>query len=111
MKQVSFSGEVLEYQGRKLDTPIKYTGTADQYETTQEAKESGSWPVEDTVRSWINQRKLTSAKAAKYQEVTASLKEAYENSPEFKRKNLVNAMLAAGFSQAEAEALATQKLG
>lgn len=111
MKQVTFSGEVLEYQGKKLDTPIKYSGSADQFETVQEAKDGGAWPVDGTVLSWVNQRKLTSAKAAEYQSQTASLKEAYENSPEFKRKNLVNAMLAAGFSQAEAEALATQKLG
>src|ERR1043166_4091336 len=104
MKQVSFKGEVLEYQGKKLDSPIKYDGSAESYENLTEAKNSEDWLSDAEILKVINSKKLTAAKAAKYQEVTKELKAAYESSPEFKRKQVIDAVLAAGKSHAEAEA-------
>jgi hypothetical protein len=106
MKQVTFKGEVLEYQGKKLDKPIQYDGTADSYENVSEAKASENWLSDNEILKVINTKNLTAAKAKKYQEVTADLKKAYEESSEYKRKQVIDAVLLAGKSQAEAEAFA-----
>ena len=111
MHKVQFSGKVEEYQGKRLDTPIEYSGEADSYDNVAEARQGEDWLGDSEILKVINTKKLTAAKAAKYQESTKALKEAYENSADFKRANLVKAMLAAGFSQAEAEAMAASKLG
>jgi hypothetical protein len=106
MKQVPFKGEVLEYQGKKLDSPIQYDGNADSYENLSEAKGSEDWLSDNEILKVINSKKLTAAKAAKYQEVTKELKKAYEDSSDYKRKQVIDAVLLAGKSQAEAEAFA-----
>ena len=128
MKKVAFEGTVVEYQGKKLDKPIKYAsgdkngdGTervpfADAYENIAELKGSEDWPSDSDVLKFVNGRKLTSAKAQAYQTATKDLKAQYEASPEYQRKNLIDAMLAMKkpdgsnmFSQAEAEAFAASK--
>lgn len=110
MKTISENGSVAEYQGKKLDTPITYNFDANQYENLTEAKESEDWLSDAEILRVINTKKKTAAKAAAYQEATAKLKADYENSTDFKRNNFVKAAMAAGFSQAEAEALAASKL-
>ncbi len=128
MKKVAFSGTVEEYQGKKLDKPIKYAsgdkngdGTervpfAEAYETVAELKASEDFPGDSDILKFVNARKLTSAKAQAYQTATKDLKAQYEASPEYQRKNLIDAMLAmkrpdgtAMFNQAEAEAFAASK--
>lgn len=111
MRTETFEGTVEAYQGKNLDTPIKFSGNASLYENVAEAKASEDWPGDSEVLKMVNTKKVTSAKAAEYQKATKVLKEAYEASDDYKRKNLVTAMLAAGFSQVEAEAMTSQKLG
>ena len=116
MKKVTFTGTVEEYQKTKLDKPIEYSGETDNYENISELKSSEDWPNDSDILKFVNGRKLTSAKAAAYQTATKALKEKYEASPEYQRKNLIDAMLAmkkpdgtSMFSQAEAEAFAASK--
>lgn len=111
MKSMSDSGKVEEYQGNALPTPIEYTFDYEVYENLAEAKQSENWPGDSEILKFVNQRLFTSAKAQAYQKATKPLKEAYEKSAEFKFKNLVKAAVDAGFSQEEAEAMATAKLG
>ena len=105
------SGTIEEYQGDKLPTPVSYSYDANQYENLAEAKQSEDWPGDSEILKFVNQRMVTSAKAQAYQKATKPLKEAYEKSADFKRKNLIKAAVDAGFSQAEAEAMADAKLG
>ncbi len=111
MRWEEFTGKVEEYQGKKLDTPISYSGKAAVYTNVNAAKASEDWPNDGGVLKMVNNRLLTAEKASAYQGATKSLKEAYEKSDDFKRNGLVKAAMAAGFSQAEAEALAASKLG
>ncbi len=106
MKQVTFEGTVDTYASKPVDPPIKYSGTADQYENVSEAKSSEDWLGESEILKTINTKKLTAAKAGKYQEVTKTLKAAYENSWEYKRKNMVDSAIAMGLDRASAEAFA-----
>lgn len=111
MKKVPFEGKVEEYQGKRLDTPISFSGEADAYENIAELKASEDWPGDSEILKMVNSRKLTSAKAQAYQTSTKSLKEQYEASADYKKAQLVKAAMAAGFSAQEAEALAASKLG
>lgn len=111
MRTETFTGKVEEYQGKKLPTPIEYSGDVQLFENVAEAKNGENWPSDSEVLKMVNNKLLTAAKASKYQESTKSLKEAYEASDDFKRNQLVKAAMAAGFSQQEAEALAASKLG
>ena len=111
MRTVSDSGTVEEYQGQKQTPPISYEFTYDVFENLAEAKQSEDWPGDSEILKFVNQRRFTSQKAQAYQKATKSLKEAYEKSNDYKFKTFVSAAVNAGFSTAEAEALAKQKLG
>jgi hypothetical protein len=111
MKTETFEGSVEAYQGKTLDSPLEFSGSAQIYENVAEAKASEDWPGDSETLKIVNTKLITAAKAKEYQRVTADLKKAYEASPDFKRNNLIKAAVAAGFSQAEAEALAASKLG
>lgn len=110
MVKVPFEGKIDSYQGKSLATPIEFKGEADNYENVTEAKTAGVWPNDAEILETLNTKLVTSAKAKEYQKSTKDLKEAYEASSDFKRAQLVKAAVAAGFSQAEAEALAASKL-
>ncbi len=111
MRTEKFEGTVAEYQGSALATPITYSGDVSLYENVNEARNTEDWLSDSEILRAINSKKLAAAKASKYQEVTKPLKEAYEKSPEFKRKNLVASIMASGKNQAEAEALADSIMG
>lgn len=110
MKSETFEGTVEAYQGKTLDKPIEFRGSVDLYENVGELKNSEDYPSDNEILKMVNQKKLTAAKASEYQNATKELKKAYEASNEFKSAQLVKAAMAAGFSQAEAEALAASKL-
>ena len=111
-------GTVEEYQSKKLATPLTFTYDADLYSSIEEAKAAGDWPNEGNILKSINKARTTSAKAAAYQLATKPLKEAYEASDDFKRKNFIDSFLAMqpkGSNEAEnlarANAMADQFLG
>jgi len=106
MKSMTDSGEVQEYQGTKLSPAIAYSFSWEEAENVTEAKNGENWPSDSEILKFVNGKAKTSAKAQAYQKATADLKKAYENTPEFKRKNLIAAALVAGMSQEQAEALA-----
>ncbi len=116
MKKVAFSGTVEEYMGKKLATPISFSGEADNYDTVTELKASEDFPSDNEILKLVNTKKVTSAKAQAYQKATKDQKATYEASPEYQRKNLIDAMLAMKkgdgspmYSLAEAEAFAGSK--
>jgi hypothetical protein len=111
MRTETFEGTVEEYQGKKLDKAITFSGSVDVPETITEAKERGFWPSESEMLKAVVTKIVAGAKSSEYQKNTKSLKEAYEASDDFKRNNLVKAAIAAGYSQVEAEAFAAGKLG
>jgi hypothetical protein len=104
-------GKVEEFMGKPVSPAIEYSFSWKAYENVGEAKNSEDWPNDADMLKFVNQRAERSAKAQSYQTAIKDLKSAYENSNEFKIAQLVKAAVAAGFSQAEAEALAQSKLG
>ena len=106
MKTLTDSGKVEEYQGTVVNPPVSYEFSYEVFENLQEAKNSEDWPGDSEVLKFVNQRKFTSSKAQAYQKATKSLKETYESSDAFKRKNLINSAIAAGLAQQEAEVMA-----
>ncbi len=111
MKTEKFEGKVEAYQGKALATPIEFGGDVEVFENLTEAKGSEDWPSDNEILKIINTKLLTSAKAKAYQEATKDLKKAYEESTEYRKDMLVKAAVAAGYTKAEAEALAATKLG
>lgn len=101
-----FEGTVSEYQGKPVEPAITYAGDAVVPATVDAAKASEHWPNESGVLKGIVAKIVAAAKSAEYQEVTKGLKKTYEDSPEYKRKNLVASLIAAGKDKAEAEKLA-----
>lgn len=110
MKQVEVSGTIEQFMGKNLDKPISFKTSADQFETPAEAREKGEWLSDGQILKAINVKLVNAARAAEYAKLTEPLREAYEKSDEYKRKNLVDSMIAAGFTADEANALADQKL-
>lgn len=84
MKTESFEGTVEAYQGKALDKPISFNGVVEVFENLTEAKGSEDWPSDNEVLKIINAKRVTAAKAAKYQTATKDLKAAYEASDDFK---------------------------
>lgn len=110
MTKKTGKGQVQEYQGKPLSPALDYTFEYEVYDSVAEAKASENWPNDSDMLKFVNQRAERSAKASSYQAVIAPLKEAFENSAEFKRQQLIKAALAFGMSQEQAEAIADSKL-
>lgn len=106
MRTETFSGTIREYQGKPVNPPIPYSGKVELFVSPDEGKGSEEWPNDSGILKMVNQKLLAAAKASAYQTAAADLKAAYEASPEFKRANLVKALVAAGKSESEANALA-----
>lgn len=110
MKVQNFEGSVAEYQGKALAETIKFDGQVEVYENVAEFKGSEDYPSDGEILKMVNAKLVAGAKAKAYQDATKELKKEYENSSDFKRANLIKAAVGAGFTQAEAEALADSKL-
>ena len=105
-EQIKSLWSQLDSARKKLDTPKSYTFDPDQFENIDEAKTAGAWPNEGQILAGINKTKSNSAKSQAYQNATKDLREAYEQTDDYKRKTLVAALVQAGKSQADAEAFA-----
>lgn len=102
MKSIEVTGEIAEYQGRKdwkdaqgnpISFPIKYKTTADQFENLAEYQASDKKLSDNQAMAVVNKQFVTAAKAAEYQKQVAELKKQWENSTEFKRKELYESAL------------------
>lgn len=115
MKTEKINGQIDSYQGRTdwpgLSFPLKYSVDVEVFENVAELRSAGAFPSDADVLDMVNKKRIATAKAGAYQDATKPAKAAYEDSSDYKRKNLISAAMAAGFSQADAEALAAQKLG
>lgn len=115
MKPETVDVKIDSYQGRSdwpgFTFPIEDKAEVELFENVGELRAAGAFPSDADVLDMVNTNRRNAARAKKYQEITKALKSAYEDSADYKRKNLVKAMLAAGFSQDEAEAMAASKLG
>jgi hypothetical protein len=106
MRTETFEGSVESYAGKAVEPARAFRGSAEVYENVAEAKASEDWPSDAEICKIVNQKKVTAAKATEYQKVTADLKKEYEQTPEFKRAGLIKALVLAGKSKADAEAMA-----
>jgi len=115
MKTEQIEGQIDSYQGRTdwpgLTFPLTFAGPVEVFENVAELKNAGAFPSDADVLEMVNSKRFATEKAKLYQNATKPLKAAYEDSSDYKRKNLVKAAVAAGYSQADAEAFAAQKLG
>lgn len=102
------SGEIAEAFGKKFSPAKTYEFEFETYENKAAAVAANKWPsdADAYVLAKVNKQNEASAKSAAYQKELKSEREEYENSPEFKFKQLVASLVAVGKSQAEAEAIA-----
>ena len=106
MELKSETSKVREFQGEKLQPAIDYSYDWKVFEGVTEAKEAGQWPNESDVLKMVNRDSKISAKSKSYQEATKALQEAFENTPEYKRRELVKALKLSGFSDEQAGKMA-----
>lgn len=111
MQSRTFEGVIETFQGETLNPPIKYSGTVNVPENKNEAIEKTLWPGDDVILASIQDKLETAEKAKRYQQETKSLREDYEKSPKFLKKNLYDSLVKAGFSQSEAEGIVATKFG
>jgi putative intracellular protease/amidase len=106
-EQVRVTGnKVEEYQGKKVSPAKEYSFDYWRYTGVVAAKASEDWPNDSDMLKFVNNRSKVASKAKAYQSETEELRKAYEDSAEFKRKNVIDAVLLTGKTQAEAEAFA-----
>lgn len=108
MAKVTGSGEVKEFMGRVLDESIKYSYEYETFGNKNDAIAAGKWPsdADEYVLTKVNKAQETAAKAKAYQAAIASEREAYEQTPAFKVKQIVDSLTAAGMPLTDATKLA-----
>ena len=113
MASTTEKATVQEFMGARLPEPREYEFTFETFASKNDAVAANKWPADaDTyVLAKVNQQAKASAKAAAYNTAVADLKAAYEQTPAYQFKQLVDSLLVAKKSQAEAEALAESILG
>lgn len=107
----TFEGVIETFQGETLNPPISYKGSVSVPETKAEAIEKTLWPGDDVILGNIQDKLETAEKAKRYQQETKQLREDYEKSPKFLKKNLYDSLLKSGFSVSDAEGIVAMKFG
>ena len=113
MKTEKLSGLIENAYGAKLDTPVKYDGNFEAYESGQEVRAANDMPSDDEVVSFRNSQRRAAARQRLMQEAldAAGIKKpTLENSAELRYKNIFDALKAAGKSDSEADAIAKAAL-
>lgn len=112
MTSKKISGTIETAYGKNLDTPLAYEGTAELFDTVEEARAANAWPSDKEILKSVNADLVQSATASfrKAQLDAAGIKPPTAEDPDVAFKILVKTMLAQGKSQDVAEQLAKQML-
>ena len=108
MAKMNASSEIKTFMEEKLVNPIPYSYEYESFATKAEAIQAGKWPedADEYVLVKVNKTSETAAKAKAYQEATAELRKAYEDTPAYKIKQVVASLTAAGMPASDAQTLA-----
>ena len=100
---------VSEAFGQKFNPAKEIDFTFKRYANKQAAIASNAWPSDADVfvLAKVNTDEKTAARASAMNEALKEYKAAYEQSDEYKWKQLVESLVANGMEQADAEAMAT----
>lgn len=100
---------VSEAFGQKFNPAKEIEFTFKRYANKQAAIASGVWPSDADVfvLAKVNSDSKTAARASEMNEALKEYKAAYEQSDEYKFKQLVDSLVANGMEKAEAEQMAT----
>ena len=113
MKAEKLEGVIESAYGSKLAKPVNYTGEFQAYETHAEIVTANDLPSHDEVVSFRNQQRRAAARQRLMQDAldkAGIAKPTLENSPEMRYKSIYDALVAAGKSATEAEAIAKAAL-
>ncbi len=113
MKTETLTGTIESAYGKKLDAPVKYSGTFEAYENVGEVRSASDMPSDDEVVSFRNTQKRNNTRQRLMQEAldkAGIVKPTFENSEELRYKNIYDALIAAGKSVTEAETIARAAL-
>lgn len=113
MKAEKLEGVMESAYGAKLETAIKYAGEFQAYETHAEIVAANDLPSHDEVVSFRNQQRRAAARQRLMTEAldAAGIKKpTLENSADLRYKSIYDALIAAGKSATEAEAIAKAAL-
>lgn len=108
MKTVTIKGNVRTVLGERLANPIEFEFKHDVFSEKSEIVSAGKWPSEDEIVEMVAAAQIQTARQNKVLELTEIERERIQNSPEYKRSQLVKQIRAgnAKISLEKAEAMA-----
>jgi hypothetical protein len=110
MKEVTKEGTISEFEGKTLDTPIKFSYSFTEYETFAEMQAANDLLSNDEqvkVRNTKRENKARQAADQAAKDAAGLVKSTPENSAEVRWKNMVSLLVKDGKTQDEAETIAS----
>ncbi len=109
-----FEGVIENAYGKKLDTPIKFEGTYDAFESYDEVKSKNELPKDSEITDFVNNRRKANARQKSMQaalDAAGIVKPTLENDAQLRLREMYKVLVAGGKSEAEARTLAAATLG
>lgn len=106
----SAKGTVSTVLGEALNTPIEFEYSWDTFDSPESVREAGEWPNDKEILDYVNGRAERNALSGARAKAIAGEVERIKDTPEYKRREFINACVAYGMSREQAEALAASKL-
>jgi hypothetical protein len=114
MKREKFSGTIEQAYGKPLATAISYEAEYDLFENISEVRSANEYPSDSDVVKFLNaQKKANARQKATVAALDAAgiVKPTLENDSQFRLREMVKILVAAGKSEDEARTLASATLG
>jgi len=114
MKTEKFDGVIENAYGKKLDSPIKYEGEYQGFESYEEAQKANELPTNTEIVDFLNTRRKANARQKSMQaalDAAGIVKPTLENDPQLQLKSIYNALVAAKKTHEEARQIASATLG
>ncbi len=114
MKTVTFAAVAENAYGRKLQTPVKYSGEFLAYESIEEVRAGNDLLTDDEIVDFRNTQRKNNARQKSLQaalDAAGIVKPTLENDPQLRLKQMYTVLIASGKSEAEARTLASTTLG
>lgn len=114
MKTMTFEAVAESAYGKKLASPIKYSGEYEAYLNMTEIMDKNDFPKDQEIVDFRNTQRKANARQKALQtalDAAGIIKPTLENDEQMRLQNMFKILVAAGKSEAEAKAIAAATLG
>ena len=113
MKTETFKGTIESAYGQPLDSPLKFDGSFQAYESYDEAKTANDLPNQDEQLAFTNNKRKANARQKSMQAAldAAGINKPTLEDPQFQLKSMIKILVTAGRSEEAARQLAETTLG